>query len=289
MPRLKNTSSKNRKASKSKKLVQSVLRIGKQPESLIRCPECSLTYSLDAARDVATHENYHDLHLRGRKWPSQWGQVVAHFPSMLQSSTPSSIINVSASRLRSGAQRSSSDILGTEQIIVICPENKHEVRATLEILKIVNDELRAPHDENSFWSGISGPGRIENECRKAPNGKAFVYVKNSRAVGVITAEYLDVGDKRGRWMVLDTSQIVSQVSPDVRLGISRIWVCRKQRGLGIATRLLEAARLHSILGTELAKWQMAWSQPSESGAKLAKTYNSVLHQKSGKLIIPCYI
>lgn len=166
--------------------------------------------------------------------------------------------------------------LGTksERIVVIRPNCAPEVKAAMEIMNKVNDELNAPHDENDFWSSEQG------------KGKAFLYIKNERAVGVITMELLE--QDRGRWMVYDTKSIIEHIRPAFVVGISRIWVCRTERHKNIATRLLEAARENTVYGKCIEKWEVAWSQPTESGGKLASKYNGVRH-KSGKLLIPCYI
>lgn len=157
---------------------------------------------------------------------------------------------------------------------MIRPVSAPEVKATVEIMNIVNDELNAPHDENDFWSLPGG------------QGKAFVYVKDNRAVGVVTVEVLE--PSRGRWMVYESKSIIEHVRPTFLLGISRIWVCRTERHKNIATKLLEAARENTIYGRSIDRWQIAWSQPTDSGGKLASSYNGTRH-KSGKILIPCYI
>ena len=111
-------------------------------------------------------------------------------------------------------------------------------------------------------------------------------VKNGRAVAVITMEIIN--SNRSRWMIYDSKKIIDHITPSFTLGISRIWVCRTQRSNGIATQLLEAARKNVIYGREVNKHSIAWSQPTESGGKLASIYNGVKH-KSGKLLLPCYI
>lgn len=250
---------------KGQKYVQSHLQIGPKNATLLKCAKCEMTYCPSAIEDTNTHKRYHDIHLRGKKWPSSWG-IEVHGSLNRRSAmlTPPS----------SSSSKYEFRNFKNERIILIRPDAIPEVRAALEIMHLVNEELNAPHDENDFWSQPEG------------QGKAFLYIKDDRAVGVITIEILDAA--RGRWMIYDSKSIVEHIRPNFALGISRIWVCRTQRNKGIATKLIEAARENTIYGKEFKKWEIAWSQPTDSGGKLASAYNGMIH-KSGKLLIPCYI
>ncbi|SCU91014.1 LAME_0E10836g1_1 [Lachancea meyersii CBS 8951] len=279
-----------RDASSSKRLKQSVLTFGNRKTMRSdRCPECLMTFSPTSTKDIIAHEKYHDLHLCGRKWSSNWGEHVQEYnvPAQRVDTRPS---QAPVKQQKKGSRTEGVITSSEDRIVRISKDRKNEVLATLEVLHIVNEELKAPHNENFFWSNVEdNDDAIVSRQTNRVNGTAFVYISGGRAVGVLTVEFLKTDDLRGRWMVYDTSCIVPNVTPHMKLGISRIWVCRQQRGRNIATRLLETARQHSIPGIVLAKWELAWSQPSESGAKLAKSYNSVTHERSGKLLIPCYI
>ncbi|CCD23495.1 Eco1p NDAI_0B04600 [Naumovozyma dairenensis CBS 421] len=253
-----------KRSSLKAKYKQSVLRI---ESKVIKCPKCEMTYASTSLNDVSMHDKYHNLHLRGRNWSSNWGIVVKDNVGNLPKSKR---IPLSVQSTRSSKSNGS----GNEYIAMIRPNATAEVKATLEIMGIVNNELNAPHDENDFWTDEKGQGR------------AFVYVKDNKAVAVVTMEILKPG--RGRWMVYETKSIVDGMRPNFTLGISRIWVCRTQRANGIASMLLDVAREHTIYGKEVNKFLTAWSQPTESGGKLASKYNGVIH-KSGKLLLPCYV
>lgn len=248
---------------KRSKFVQSRLQIGPQ-HKLTKCTKCEMSYSSSVIDDVATHANYHDLHLKGKKWSSNWGADVS-----FNLSNESLLLTPPPSSSKAGTSR-----LRDERIVMLRPDHQAELRTTLKIMDIVNDELHAPHNENDFWSHPDG------------TGKAFLYIKGGRAVAVLTIEILE--PTRCRWMVYEDRSIVQRVQPCFTLGISRIWVCRTQRNCGIATKLLEAARANTIYGKTVERWAMAWSQPTDSGGKLASHYNGVKH-KSGKLLIPCYL
>lgn len=281
---------KNAQSNSGKKLTQSVLRLDGSNSAPRKCHACGMSFSPCIPSDNNLHEKYHTLHLNGRKWSLKWGDIVERY-HLSRESNEVPLTDPQLAKKRGMWLRSSlSPTLNHDYIVHISASRKNEVMATLDIMKIVNDELRAPQNENHFWSHLyERDGINEYEGQNTPTGAAFVYVSNKRAVGVITLEYLNPRDERGRWMIYDTAGIVSNVKPSFKLGISRIWVCKEQRGRGIGTRLLEAARKHAVPGTELEKLDIAWSQPSESGGKLAKSYNSVVHQKSGKVLIPCYV
>ncbi|SCU98051.1 LAFA_0G15148g1_1 [Lachancea sp. 'fantastica'] len=276
----------NRHATNSQKLKQSVLTIGNQKtEGTVKCSKCHMTFSSTSAKDALVHDKYHSLHLHGRKWSSNWGDTIEEYGmrTIMDQET-------AAGKRPRDLTFVSTPNTSAERIVQISKNRKSEVQATLDVLRIVNEELHAPHNENYFWSHVAeteGEGKFHR--KEGSDGKAFVYVSEGRAVGVVTVEFLKLEENRGRWMVYDTASIVPGVIPSVKVGISRIWVCKQQRGRNIATKLLETARLHSIPGMVLAKWELAWSQPSESGGKLAQSYNSVKHERSGKTLIPCYI
>lgn len=213
-----------------------------------KCPECLMVYNRAESADRILHDRHHELVMQGRPWSPNWGEAV-------QFDTPKSLS-------------------ARDKIVVIRPSYPPEIRAALQILNLVNQELHAP-EENEFWSNT-----------ESENGRAFIYVRDTRAVGVITVEILT--PERGRWMIHDTRVIIDHVRPAFKLGISRIWVCKTQRHHGIATKLIDTARSNVIFGETIDKYSVAWSQPTDAGGKLAHSFNSVRH-KSGKTLIPCYI
>lgn len=242
------------------KYIQSTLVLGtKYGSKIIRCTECGMTYSKQSHHDILIHTKFHELSIKGKKWSKKWGQeVCVHEPEA--NLTPAlSQDNFSPEN---------------DKIVMIRPNHSNEVNATLEIMALVNNELNAPHDENKFWS--------EQENL----GKAFVYVKDGKAVGAVTMEIL--ANNRGRWMIYKNKIIVQNSRPQFKLGISRIWVCKSQRLRGIARKLLDTARQNTIRGEIVPKQLVAWSQPSDNGGKMALRYNSVKHG-SGETLIPCYI
>ncbi|KAG0667938.1 N-acetyltransferase O1 (Establishment of cohesion protein 1) [Maudiozyma exigua] len=239
----------------SKRYIQSRLQIGgSHSNKLIKCQKCDMTYSPNNIDDTTAHKAFHETYLKGKKWSKNWGITV--YATLNQLTPPPS------------------QNLQNDRIVMVRPDHQPEVNATLEVMNIVNNELHAPQDENDFW------------LDEHSNGKAFLYIKDDRAVGAVTIEPLKQG--RGRWMIYDSKKLVSNVIPNFEIGISRIWVCKSQRGKNIASKLLEASRFNTTTRNVLPKSSIAWSQPTDDGGKLALKYNSVRH-KSGKILLPCYI
>lgn len=157
-----------------------------------------------------------------------------------------------------------------QYICCVNPKNLPETKAALELLEIVNRDLNAP-DDNEFW--------MKNEDL----GKVFVYVKDKRAIGIVSIERI----KSGKWFSVDDGKVVSKIDVELLAGISRIYVSKNFRRSGIALHLLQTSQKHLIYGLIVPKSKYGWSQPSSSGGKLAKQFNGVKH-KSGKILIPVY-
>ncbi|CAI4544177.1 BCE_3a_G0018750.mRNA.1.CDS.1 [Saccharomyces cerevisiae] len=274
-----------RKTGSKPNLIQSKLQVnnGSKSNKIVKCDKCEMSYSSTSIEDRAIHEKYHTLQLHGRKWSPNWGSIVCternHSKTVHLSRSTGTITPLNSSPLK----KSSPSITHQEEkIVYVRPDKSNgEVRAMTEIMTLVNNELNAPHDENAIWNSTT-----------EEKGKAFVYIRNDRAVGIIIIENLYGGNgktsSRGRWMVYDSRRLVQNVYPDFKIGISRIWVCRTARKLGIATKLIDVARENIVYGEVIPRYQVAWSQPTDSGGKLASKYNGIMH-KSGKLLLPVYI
>lgn len=169
-----------------------------------------------------------------------------------------------------------------------------------KVLELVNTELSAADlGEEQLWGGIQS----SNTATKRPVGKkrkteasinepetrgdrfkAFLRIEGDHCVGFCLAEKISVA-----YRVSDpqtktpgsgssgpapkSSSISHSTASDVALlGISRIWTSRANRKCGVATNLLECARNSFFYGMEVPKELMAFSQPTESGGRLATRY-----------------
>jgi len=106
-----------------------------------------------------------------------------------------------------------------------------------------------------------------------PQESCFLYVRNKHVVGLILVVSIkeafrlipgDGGDD-------DVSDVkVSQKPTTAHLGVSLVWVQRALRRQKIATRLVEAARRHTIYGVHVPLDAVAFSQPTSLGHALAR-------------------
>jgi GNAT superfamily N-acetyltransferase len=66
------------------------------------------------------------------------------------------------------------------------------------------------------------------------------------------------------------------------LGISRIWTSPKHRRQGIASRLVACAAENFVYGMKLSEGQIAFSQPTDSGAYFALNWASKRNERNNK-------
>jgi len=65
---------------------------------------------------------------------------------------------------------------------------------------------------------------------------------------------------------------VSTTADIALLGISRVWVSKSHREQGLAIDLLDCARNNFFYGVEAPKDLVAFSQPTDSGGRLAERW-----------------
>ena len=101
--------------------------------------------------------------------------------------------------------------------------------------------------------------------------KAYLYIQDSKCLGLCLAERIyEAHQVLPQTACIDSSSISTceETSPAV-VGISRIWVSREHRGAGIGRELLHTVRERCAGEQAIDKETMAFSQPTESGMKLA--------------------
>jgi len=218
---------------------QSVFTVGINEK--ITCENCGMTYFKHVDADKKLHSQFHKKVLNGRDWSVKWGTKIQDI-------------------------NSSQD----EYICCVNPKNSTEMKATIDLLDLVNHDLNAPED-NEFW------------LKGDDSGKVFVYVKNGRAIGVVSVERIT----QGTFLSIEDGQIARNIKLELLAGVSRIYVCKKYRRMGIGLRLLGTLQTHFIYGMIIPKNKIAWSQPSFAGGKLATSFNGIKH-KSGRVLVPVY-
>ena len=177
--------------------------------------------------------------------------------------------------------------------MVVTVDRKSSIAArnrTRKVLDFVNAELSATdiHDEH-LWGALNPEQKVIETRKGSSEGgdkridrfKAFLYLVHDKCVGFCLAEKISsafgvvngctAGEDAIEVMNTSKSSSISvSTSADIALlGISRIWVSKTYRGKGLAVELLECARYNFFYGVEAPKDLVAFSQPTESGGKLA--------------------
>ncbi|MDI1485138.1 MAG: hypothetical protein OHK93_000273 [Ramalina farinacea] len=184
-----------------------------------------------------------------------------------------------------------------EVIVVDRRSSPAAQRKLSKILEVVNVKLSAAvMSEEILWAPQessnhdSNPlakrsGRRDQPTKAGDSFKAFVHLLGERCVSVCLAEKVSrafpVIDVRPQARTGDTasfdpsngSSLSVSTSADIALlGVSRIWVSKAYRRRGLAFAMLESARNNFFYGLQVPKNLMAFSQPTESGGRLAKRW-----------------
>lgn len=178
-----------------------------------------------------------------------------------------------------------------EMVVVVDRSSSLTARnRTRKVLEVVNAELSsADIDDDKLW-GTLYPQREATGIRKRHNDKveksgdrfkAFLAMVDCKCVGFclsmkISTAYrvIEKEDSENQAMIGNKSSSISaSTTCDIALlGISRIWTSKSHRERGIANDLLDCARMNFFCGVEAPKNLVAFSQPTESGTRLAERW-----------------
>ena len=183
---------------------------------------------------------------------------------------------------------------GSEKEMVVVVDRKSSLAArnkTRRVLELVNDELSSADIRDDQLWGVLYPAEKVVQTRKGKNDqvdrrgdrfKAFLYMVQDRCVGFCLSEKISnafqvVPSQTENEHKVTTTARSSSISistrPDVALlGISRIWTSKTHRGQGLAIDLLNCAKSNFFYGVEAPKNLVAFSQPTDSGGRLAERW-----------------
>ncbi|KAJ4348119.1 uncharacterized protein N0V89_009491 [Didymosphaeria variabile] len=272
-----NISNPTQNVSKKKKLVQMQLDLVAEPNKT--CKACGMEYVPSLAEDAAVHQKFHAMNIGGVD-----------------------ISKAISERLRqkqvwSGEDRSFIAVISRRDAIPL----RNKAR---EVLKIVNTELGAvPISDEALWSQTrnsilsnnSATERAAQQPKKeyskhfaSDRYKVYLYVQGSKCVGACLVERIqeaflvleqpcegDAAAETTGQLPADansSSICVSEAPKSAILGVSRIWTSKSHRKHGVATTLLNAARSNFLYGMTIGKEEVAFSQPTESGGRLARKW-----------------
>lgn len=256
---------------KTKNLTQMQIDLG--GETRKKCRSCGMEYIPSVREDADMHKDFCGMNLGG----------IEVGKGFVKDETVHKI----------GLERNL--ISERESIILVDRRSSVSARNKIQkILSVVNAELgSAEMDESELWSDTSGEvtGSKAESKRKGFYGqekkydqfKAFLHVVDGRCVGFCLAQKIShafsvVTDKptesqHPKIAISPSSSIsFSPAEQVVLLGISRIWTSKSHRGRGLGFNLLECARTNFFYGVQVPRHLVAFSQPTESGAKLARRW-----------------
>jgi N-acetyltransferase len=152
-----------------------------------------------------------------------------------------------------------------------------------KVLDVVNRELSSPViDENQLWSQVEPPKRLRKNGKKEETDryKVFLHMKDSKCMGLCLAERiweanpvkLDAIQKKDSSDHHSSSISAEDTLDTAIVGVSRIWTCGEARRRGIAMDLLDCVINNFIYGLDIPKEQIAFTQPTESGSRLARCF-----------------
>jgi N-acetyltransferase len=239
-------------STKSKQMKQLTLDLGGPPTKT--CTECGMTYTLSQKKDVALHVTFHAQKL-------------------------GNAIKVSAQLLRSAVENVAwKDTGKSERILRITRRDDFQKRKLAEeVLEIVAGDLGAVSlPSTALWCQMTFTPN-DQTSGKCDKYQTYLFIKDQMCVGLLLAERI-VNARRVQASSPDVVDKASGVicATDERfpatMGICRIWTSSGFRQCGIATRLLDVANSSFQPLLPVRKDLVAFSQPTEKGAILARKW-----------------
>ena len=184
-----------------------------------------------------------------------------------------------------------------EEVVIVDQRSSLAAKTKVrKVLQLVNAELSAAeiYDETLWEPQKSGAsekqttgkrkGGQQHHEKGTDRFKAFMYLVGDRCVSFCLAEKIsnafpvvnqnESASNEDRVVVASKSSSisVSTTANIALLGVSRIWTSKSHRKRGLALELLECARNNFFYGVQVPKNLVAFSQPTESGGRLAQRW-----------------
>jgi N-acetyltransferase len=220
------------------------------------CATCGMEYIPSNTEDAALHKKFHEMNSTG--------------------------VDLGKAFMRANASRWVYEATRFEEGYVVIVDRKATPSAknqAKKVLEVVNRELSSPEIEDEvLWSQAEPPKHLhtDNNEEKVDRYRVFLHMKDSRCVGLCLTERIwearpvVQGESNGHANGSSVS-VKDEVHPAI-VGVSRIWTSGASRRKGIALDLLDCVVSNFIYGMEIPKDKIAFSQPTESGKKLAHKF-----------------
>ncbi|KAJ9361867.1 hypothetical protein DTO280E4_3700 [Paecilomyces variotii] len=224
------------------------------------CSSCGMEYIPSNGEDAALHKKYHDMNATG--------------------------VDLGKAFVKANASRWVYEAARFDEGYVVIVDRKSSPAAknqAKKVLEVVSKELSSPEIEESvLWSQTRPPKEHEKNGAKEEMDRyrVFLHMKDSRCVGMCLTERIWEsrpvkgvrGDASGSNQTNSSSVTVGEERHPAIVGISRIWTSGSSRRKGIAMDLLDCVVSNFIYGLDIPKDQIAFSQPTESGCRLAEAF-----------------
>ncbi|ORX80172.1 hypothetical protein BCR32DRAFT_245810 [Anaeromyces robustus] len=243
----------NKKILQKKTYEQLYINFGQKMISPIICPDCGVPYNPSIQEDDIQHQKYHNIIIDGIEYNGYKTDKIIQYISK--------------------------DIYISEA--VISETTSSHKKKLLQILNLIETEL----------------GAVRLQEKIILNYKFFLYIKNKKLIGCAIVRDVKEGLKieldknieqittieniKQRWLLK-----IEVTKVPILCGISRIWVSKKERQKGVASQLLDSIRKHFLFNMILERNQIAFSQPTKLGTKLAYHFFNYTNDEEEIIIIP---
>ncbi|CAG7965011.1 unnamed protein product [Penicillium salamii] len=217
------------------------------------CATCGMEYIPSNTEDAALHKKFHEMNATG--------------------------IDLGKAFLRANASRWIYEATRFDEGYVVIVDRKSSPSAKSQakkVLEVVSKELSSPEiDDETLWGQTEPPEHLKDgSTEKVDRYRVFLHMKDSRCVGLCLTERIWESRPVATEQNGANNSSVStkdEVHPAI-VGVSRIWTSGSSRRKGIALDLLDCVVINFIYGMEITKDQIAFSQPTESGKRLAHKF-----------------
>lgn len=223
------------------------------------CATCGMEYIPSNTEDAALHKKFHEMNSTG--------------------------VDLGKAFMRANASRWVYEATRFDEGYVVIVDRKSSSSAKNQakrVLEVVNKELSSPEiADEVLWSQVEPPKHVPDDEEKVDRYRVFLHMKDSRCVGLALTERIwesrpvvQESNANANGTIRDRDSAVSvrdEVHPAI-VGVSRIWTSGASRRKGIALDLLDCVVSNYIYGMEISKDEIAFSQPTESGKRLAHKF-----------------
>ncbi|KAK5086846.1 hypothetical protein LTS08_008253 [Lithohypha guttulata] len=271
--------------SQPKLLTQSVLDFG-QSNTPVTCNQCQMSYTPSVPEDAKLHDMYHNRHKAGIELDKAFMKSAMKWCY--------EVPNIAGS------------------VVVVDRKISLPARRTVQkVLEVVNKELGSVEiPENELWGQKVLEGEAE-DSKKVDCYKVFLHVIDGKCVAICLAERISRAYKVNSIHLPPAEDVQNHVNVEKRnadiredstlltptsatpphhhfpssadlqldstaskvvVGVSRIWTSETSRKKGIANNLLDCVLTQFIYGLDIEKEEVAFSQPTDMGAALARSW-----------------